>query len=108
MSDHDSPPQLVISTRVKQHQNIHGRHHKMCLQIKIVDNGPGVPPQLMDTLFFPLVSGNHNGTGLGLSISQTLIHQHHGRIDCDSWPGHTEFVLLMPFANEAFTVKSLN
>lgn len=90
-------PEIVISTRIKQRQTVHGQFHKICLEIKIKDNGPGVPPQLMDTLFFPLVSGSENGTGLGLSISQTLINQHGGRIDCDSWPGHTEFTLLIPF-----------
>jgi two-component system nitrogen regulation sensor histidine kinase GlnL len=100
MSQHDTGAQLVVSTRIKQHQTIHGRHHKMCLEIKIIDNGPGIPKQLKDTLFFPLVSGNASGTGLGLSISQTLIHQHQGRIDCDSWPGHTEFILLLPFISK--------
>jgi two-component system nitrogen regulation sensor histidine kinase GlnL len=97
MSEHQIESQLMVSTRIKQHQIIHGHHHKICLQIKIIDNGPGVPPHLMDTLFFPLVSGSTSGTGLGLSISQTLIHQHNGRIDCDSWPGHTQFTLLIPF-----------
>jgi len=97
MLNHDDAPQIRVSTRVKQRQSIHGRHHKMCLEIKIIDNGPGVPAHLMDTLFFPLVSGSESGTGLGLSISQTLINQHGGRIDCDSWPGHTEFTLLIPY-----------
>lgn len=97
MNQHHEPPLLTISTRVKQHQTIHGNSHKICLEIKIIDNGPGIPAHLTDTLFFPLTSGSSEGTGLGLSISQTLIHQHHGRIDCDSWPGHTEFTLLIPF-----------
>ena len=92
-----NPPEIIVSTRIKQRQTIHGQFHKICLEIKIIDNGPGIPPQLADTLFFPLVSGSENGTGLGLSISQTLINQHGGRIDCDSWPGHTEFTLLIPF-----------
>lgn len=97
MRKHDKAALLTISTRIKQHQTIHGRAHKMCLEIKIIDNGPGIPAHLTDTLFFPLISGSNEGTGLGLSISQTLIHQHDGRIDCDSWPGHTEFTLLIPY-----------
>jgi two-component system nitrogen regulation sensor histidine kinase GlnL len=97
MSLHQKEPQLTISTRIKQNQTIHGQHHKLSMEIKIIDNGPGIPANLIDTLFFPLVSGRPDGTGLGLSISQTLIHQHQGRIDCDSWPGHTQFTLLMPF-----------
>ncbi len=97
MKQQDKPPLLTICTRIKQHQTIHGKTHKMCLEIKIIDNGPGIPAHLTDTLFFPLISGSSEGTGLGLSISQTLIHQHDGRIDCDSWPGHTEFTLTIPF-----------
>lgn len=100
MNDHDKAPLLTISTRIKQHQTIHGKSHRMCLEIKIIDNGPGIPAHLTDTLFFPLISGSSDGTGLGLSISQTLIHQHDGRIDCDSWPGHTEFTLLLPFKEQ--------
>lgn len=99
MSEHQEQQEaeIKVSTRIKQRQTIHGQFHKICLEIKIIDNGPGIPPHLTDTLFFPLVSGSENGTGLGLSISQTLINQHGGRIDCDSWPGHTEFTLLIPF-----------
>jgi two-component system nitrogen regulation sensor histidine kinase GlnL len=100
MSQHPVEPELIISTRVKPKQTIHGRHHKRSMEIKIIDNGPGIPAHLIDTLFFPLVSGSPDGTGLGLSISQTLIHQHQGRIDCDSWPGHTEFTLLIPFKEQ--------
>lgn len=103
MSESDNQGQITVSTRVKQRQSIHGRYHKMCLEIKIIDNGPGVPANLMDTLFFPLVSGSESGTGLGLSISQTLINQHGGRIECDSWPGHTEFTLLIPYKVDNLT-----
>lgn len=88
---------LTVSTRIKNRPTINGKRHKIALQIKVIDNGPGIPTGLLDTLFFPLVSGKANGTGLGLSISQTLIHQHDGRIECDSWPGHTQFSLLIPF-----------
>ncbi len=97
MSTHKTPPILTLSTRIKHHQTINGQRHKLSLAIKVIDNGPGIDQQLMDTLFFPLVSGNPEGSGLGLSISQTLIHQHEGRIECDSWPGHCQFSLLIPY-----------
>lgn len=97
MNSHDQSAILTVCTRIKHHPTINGRRYRIGLEIKVIDNGPGVPTELMDTLFFPLVTGKTNGTGLGLSISQTLIHQHDGRIECDSWPGHTQFSLLIPF-----------
>ena len=65
----------------------------------MIDNGPGIPTEIKDTLFYPMVSGTTGGTGLGLSIAQTLIHQHGGWIDCDSWPGQTEFTLYLPISD---------
>lgn len=97
MSEQQQPPEITVATRVKPRQLINHQFYKLCLEIKIIDNGPGVPSNLMDTIFFPFVSGSQSGSGLGLSISQTLINQHGGRVDCDSWPGHTEFTLLLPF-----------
>ena len=52
-----------------------------------------------------MVSGRQNGTGLGLSISQTLIHQHHGKLSCNSRPGHTEFIILLPLFENNITEK---
>ncbi|WP_244062254.1 ATP-binding protein, partial [Aeromonas caviae] len=60
------------------------------------DNGPGIPDAIRDTLFYPMITGKEGGTGLGLSIAQNLIDQHKGRIDCISWPGHTEFTIYLP------------
>ena len=60
------------------------------------DNGPGIPPHLQDTLFYPMVSGREGGTGLGLSIARNLIDQHSGKIEFTSWPGHTEFSVYLP------------
>ncbi|MFT5163598.1 MAG: two-component system nitrogen regulation sensor histidine kinase GlnL [Alteromonadaceae bacterium] len=97
MDTHQDPPVLTVYTRIKHHQTINGRQHKIALSVQIIDNGPGIAVQLADTLFFPLVTDKPDGSGLGLSISQTLIHQHEGRIDCDSWPGHCQFSLLIPF-----------
>ena len=47
-----------------------------------------------------MVTARENGTGLGLSIAQTLVNQHHGKISCNSRPGHTEFEILLPFEQE--------
>ena len=87
---------ITLQSRILHQHTIHGRRHRLVATVKVIDNGPGIPPEIKDTLFYPMVSGKAGGTGLGLSIAQTLIHQHGGWIDCDSWPGRTEFTLYLP------------
>lgn len=90
---------ITISTRVVNQVTIGGTRHKLALAIKIIDDGPGIPPALKQTLFYPMVTGRAEGTGLGLSIAQTLIQQHHGRISFNSHAGHTEFTVTIPVKN---------
>ncbi|WP_448569652.1 nitrogen regulation protein NR(II) [Thalassotalea ganghwensis] len=92
--------QIILKTRAASNKTINGKRIKLCAQISVIDNGPGVPDNLKDTLFYPMVSGRSNGTGLGLSISQTLINQHNGKLYCSSEPGHTEFTILLPINND--------
>ncbi|MBQ4839352.1 MULTISPECIES: nitrogen regulation protein NR(II) [Pseudoalteromonas] len=73
---------------------------RKALLIKIADNGPGIDEALKATLFYPMVTNKEGGSGLGLSIAQTLVEQHNGFIECDSWSGHTEFCIYLPFENE--------
>ena len=62
-------------------------------------NVPGVPDDLREQVFFPLVTGRGDGTGLGLSIAQSLLHQHDGLIEFASVPGDTTFSLIVPVEN---------
>lgn len=87
---------IIIKTRTMHQANIHGQRHKLAARIEVIDNGPGIPTNLQDTLFYPMVSGRDGGTGLGLSISQNLIDQHNGKIDVESWPGRTTFTIYLP------------
>jgi two-component system, NtrC family, nitrogen regulation sensor histidine kinase GlnL len=88
--------EIRFKTRIATNQTINGELVKLSLKICIIDNGPGIPLKIQDTLFYPMVSGRDNGTGLGLSISQTLINQHQGKLSCKSQPGCTEFIILLP------------
>jgi two-component system nitrogen regulation sensor histidine kinase GlnL len=88
--------EIVIRTRTVHQANIHGQRCKLAARIEITDNGPGIPADLQDTLFYPMVSGREGGTGLGLSIAQNLIDQHQGKIDVESWPGRTTFTIYLP------------
>lgn len=87
---------ITIRTRV-QHKFTIGRfHHPLVCRVDVIDNGPGVPPELLEEIFYPMISGRARGTGLGLTISQQLISQHFGLIDCESQPGNTCFSIYIP------------
>lgn len=88
--------EITIRTRTAHQVTINGLPQRLAVEIKIIDNGAGIPNNLKDTLFYPMVTGKSDGTGLGLSIAQELIKQHHGRIECHSIAGHTEFSIYLP------------
>ena len=71
------------------------------LEIRVQDNGPGVPPHLRDHLFEPFVSGRAGGVGLGLALVAKLVAGHGGLIDFESEPGRTVFRVLLPAAPAA-------
>lgn len=87
---------LQLKTRVLRQFTIGSRRHKLVLQVQVRDNGPGIPDEIRDRIFYPMVSGRPDGTGLGLSIAQELINQHGGLIECESQPGDTVFHVYLP------------
>ncbi|MFO7325792.1 MAG: nitrogen regulation protein NR(II) [Pseudomonadota bacterium] len=87
---------IVVRTRVRSGINIGKVRHRLAVAIEVEDNGPGVPPDLIKTLFLPLVTGRANGTGLGLAVAQDLATRHGGIIEFTSQPGRTVFSLLLP------------
>ncbi|MDQ2076032.1 nitrogen regulation protein NR(II) [Marinimicrobium sp. ABcell2] len=89
-------PQLRLRTRIVRRYTIGRRNHALVCLVDIVDNGPGIPSDIIANIFYPMISGRADGTGLGLTISQHLIHQHHGLIECHSEPGETRFSLYLP------------
>ena len=91
-------PEIHLRTRVARGVTLAKRHHRTALSIEIEDNGPGIPDELRERIFFPLVSGRDGGSGLGLTIAQTFVSQHGGTIDYTSVPGHTVFTVLLPLS----------
>lgn len=89
-------PTLSLRTRTVNQFTIGHHRHRLVLRIDIKDNGPGIPPELHDQLFYPMVSGRAEGSGLGLSISQSLINQAGGIIEYNSQPGCTVFSIFLP------------
>jgi two-component system, NtrC family, nitrogen regulation sensor histidine kinase GlnL len=87
---------VVLRTRVQRRCNIGPKRHKLLAQSDVIDDGPGIPEQLREDIFYPMVSGAGQGSGLGLSIAQILVSQHGGLIEFTSRPGETVFSLLLP------------
>ncbi|QSX29909.1 nitrogen regulation protein NR(II) [Shewanella cyperi] len=88
--------EIIIKSRTQHQVTIGTQRFKLVAELSVIDNGPGIPPELMDTLFYPMVTGREQGSGLGLSIAHNIARLHGGRIDCHSAPGHTEFVITLP------------
>jgi two-component system nitrogen regulation sensor histidine kinase GlnL len=87
---------IVFRTRALTGFVISNTRHRLVLSVEIEDDGPGVPEELRDTLFFPLVTGRDEGTGLGLPLAQELISRQGGVIEFESEPGRTVFSLRLP------------
>lgn len=97
---------LILRTRAITGVSIGTKRHRLVASIQFEDNGPGVPVQLQDTLFYPFVTGRAEGTGLGLAIAQDLVSRHGGLIEFESQPGKTIFTLLLPFNTDDTDVKA--
>ena len=88
--------EIVLSTRIARQVTFVKQRYRLALELHVIDNGPGIPEEIKDRLFHPLVSGRDGGSGLGLNLAQSFVQQHQGLIECDSQPGRTDFKLLIP------------
>ncbi len=91
--------QLVFRTRALNNYALGGQKHRIVLSLEVEDNGPGVPEELKETIFYPLVTGRDTGTGLGLTIAQDLVSRNGGLIEFSSRPGATIFQVRLPVSN---------
>ncbi|HEX9431967.1 MAG TPA: nitrogen regulation protein NR(II) [Burkholderiales bacterium] len=87
---------VTFRTRAVRQITILRRRHKLALELQVVDDGPGVPEEIQDRIFNPLVSGREGGTGLGLSLAQTFVQYHQGVVEFESRPGRTTFRIMLP------------
>ena len=87
---------VLLRTRALRQVTILRHRHRLALELQVVDDGPGVPEEIQDRIFNPLVSGREGGTGLGLSLAQTFVQYHLGVIEFESRPGRTTFRILLP------------
>jgi two-component system nitrogen regulation sensor histidine kinase GlnL len=87
---------LTLRTRAEHGVRLGERILRSALRLDVIDDGPGVPHELRDTLFQPLVSGHADGTGLGLALSREIAQEHGGELRYQSRPGETVFTLYLP------------
>jgi len=87
---------LTLRSRALTHATIGAERHRLVASLQFEDNGPGVPAELGETIFYPLVTARAGGTGLGLAVAQDIATRHGGIIEFDSRPGRTVFSLLLP------------
>ena len=88
--------EIILRSRVARQVTITKRRHKLALDLHVIDNGPGIPEEIRERVFYPLVSGHPQGHGLGLTLAQSFVHQHGGMIDVESRPGLTDFLIRLP------------
>lgn len=87
---------LTLRTRAATNYTIGDTRHRVIASIEIEDDGPGIPADLQDSIFYPMVTSRPEGTGLGLPAAQELISRHGGLIEFESRPGRTVFFTRIP------------
>ncbi len=87
---------IILKTRIHRQVTLGRKRYKLAVKCDIIDDGPGIHADMMNQIFYPMITGRADGTGLGLSIAQALINQHNGLIECNSEPGNTVFSIFLP------------
>jgi two-component system, NtrC family, nitrogen regulation sensor histidine kinase GlnL len=87
---------ITFKSRIARQTTFGKKRYRLALELHVIDNGPGIPNDIKDRIFYPLVSGREGGSGLGLTLAQTFVQQHDGLIECESQPGRTAFKILIP------------
>jgi two-component system nitrogen regulation sensor histidine kinase GlnL len=93
--------QITLKTRAARQVTLARKRYRHAIELSIIDNGPGIPPDIGERVFYPLVSGRAEGSGLGLTIAQNFVSQHNGALTFESAPGRTCFMLLLPVQDSA-------
>jgi len=92
---------ITLRTRATLNYTIGDIRHRVVTTVEIEDDGPGIPPELQDSIFYPLVTSRPEGTGLGLPAAQELISRHGGLIEFESRPGRTVFLVPLPLFEDS-------
>jgi two-component system nitrogen regulation sensor histidine kinase GlnL len=92
--------EIVLQTAFRPgvHLTVGGTRDRLALplEVSVRDNGPGVPPDMLASMFEPFVTSKPKGAGLGLAIVAKIVSDHGGTIECDSEPRRTVFRVRLP------------
>ncbi len=88
---------IGLVTKFERFVTINQKMHRQALKIQIWDDGPGVPAEMRDVVFDPLITGRPEGTGLGLAITQEIVQRHHGVVKLQDYHGKTCFSVYLPY-----------
>ncbi len=91
---------IKMRTRAQRQFTIGASRHRLVCRLDIEDNGPGVPEEMLQSIFVPMVTGRAEGTGLGLTIAQSIVTRHGGLLECRSAPGKTRFTIYLPLESD--------
>lgn len=100
----DGQGTLTLRSRAATNHTIGDTRHRVIASVEIEDDGPGIPLDMQDSVFYPLVTSRPDGTGLGLPAAQELLSRHAGLIEFDSRPGRTVFYVRIPIESTAARV----
>ncbi len=87
---------IAFRSRIARQVTLAMKRWKLAIRLDVIDDGPGIPEDMLGRVFFPLVSGREGGTGLGLTLAQSLVQRHDGAIHVESQPGRTRFSIFLP------------
>jgi two-component system nitrogen regulation sensor histidine kinase GlnL len=91
---------IILRTRSQRQFTIGAQLHRLVCRIDLVDNGPGIPTEMLHSIFAPMVTGRADGSGLGLSIAQSIVNRHGGLLECENEPGQTRFTIYLPMESD--------
>ena len=91
---------IAIRSRILRQVTLHKKIHRLVVRVDIIDDGPGIPPEIEKGIFYPMITGRPEGTGLGLSIAQSLINAHGGLIEYERIDDKTVFSIFLPTGQE--------
>lgn len=92
----DGQGTLTLRSRAVTNFTLGNTRHRVIASVEVQDDGPGIPKEMQDSVFYPLVTTRPEGTGLGLPAAQELLSRHGGLIEFESRPGRTVFFMRIP------------
>jgi two-component system nitrogen regulation sensor histidine kinase GlnL len=87
---------IRFRTRIRRQFTVRRRRYRHVLEASISNTGPGIPIELQEKIFLPMITARPGGTGLGLALAREMVDRQGGAIECSSCPGDTRFTFFLP------------